>query len=650
MLFPSESLRNRIQAVADDAKSRGLPAAETARMLLQVSPDHPGVHQVLAHEALNAGNSEEGERLLWNALQVHPFGALAYASLGGLYRKDPQHEQLGQYLWKLALSAVAALEDVPDDIATLFQEGSGRDLDFHNPGTYRVLVQMAAGSLDELPANDRHRVLPYSVTIDLAQGAAEKLTPESWGNILASAEVCLPVWRAALRAWAIDETETNSNAVLFLIALCGEFAGPDFLDDLWELVALDSDEIFLHANWAVWRMAQRFPVETLARLRAAIPDAPLSVRCSMAEQLGLMSGEVEPALLELVNDFSSLPADGNAAYLLVAAADALAQTGHDGRAQALLVKYERLLDKEGRSWMRDTLESPEGFIPRIVGEGIPELDMEDICLSRVLVNDEEHDHEHYHDDEDDEEEFDEDSDEIVIEHPKPGRNDPCWCGSGQKYKKCHLQKDEEQERMAREGAEADNEDPVRTEAMSALLSTAERLHKRRDMIEAARQYFGDRAREDCMDEESEDFLLWYLFHFRPESTQRTAVEEHLRKYGASLSAEVREMLEAWRDARFGLFELAEARDDGLILKDVFEGGTVKVDGEAAVGQGQYMLARLETVGGTTIFAGDPLQVIDDELPRLLAFIDREIKMTGQTPAQFVQTNSHQLHRVVEGEE
>jgi len=23
-----------------------------------------------------------------------------------------------------------------------------------------------------------------------------------------------------------------------------------------------------------------------------------------------------------------------------------------------------------------------------------------------------------------------------------GRNDPCWCGSGKKYKKCHLEADE----------------------------------------------------------------------------------------------------------------------------------------------------------------------------------------------------------------
>jgi len=23
------------------------------------------------------------------------------------------------------------------------------------------------------------------------------------------------------------------------------------------------------------------------------------------------------------------------------------------------------------------------------------------------------------------------------EHEKTGRNDPCWCGSGKKFKKCH---------------------------------------------------------------------------------------------------------------------------------------------------------------------------------------------------------------------
>jgi len=35
---------------------------------------------------------------------------------------------------------------------------------------------------------------------------------------------------------------------------------------------------------------------------------------------------------------------------------------------------------------------------------------------------------------------------------KIGRNDPCHCGSGQKYKKCHLPTDEAAERAARAAA------------------------------------------------------------------------------------------------------------------------------------------------------------------------------------------------------
>ena len=34
---------------------------------------------------------------------------------------------------------------------------------------------------------------------------------------------------------------------------------------------------------------------------------------------------------------------------------------------------------------------------------------------------------------------------------KIGRNDPCWCGSGKKYKKCHEAFDEKMEAMKREG-------------------------------------------------------------------------------------------------------------------------------------------------------------------------------------------------------
>jgi hypothetical protein len=37
----------------------------------------------------------------------------------------------------------------------------------------------------------------------------------------------------------------------------------------------------------------------------------------------------------------------------------------------------------------------------------------------------------------------------------PGRNDPCYCGSGRKYKQCCLEKDEQAARAARAKAEAE---------------------------------------------------------------------------------------------------------------------------------------------------------------------------------------------------
>ena len=44
--------------------------------------------------------------------------------------------------------------------------------------------------------------------------------------------------------------------------------------------------------------------------------------------------------------------------------------------------------------------------------------------------------------------------------PKPGRNDPCHCGSGNKYKKCCLAKDEAAERDSLVKAQARREQPT----------------------------------------------------------------------------------------------------------------------------------------------------------------------------------------------
>src|SRR5207244_7867573 len=37
---------------------------------------------------------------------------------------------------------------------------------------------------------------------------------------------------------------------------------------------------------------------------------------------------------------------------------------------------------------------------------------------------------------------------ILVMNVRLGRNDPCHCGSGKKYKRCHLEQDEQRERDA----------------------------------------------------------------------------------------------------------------------------------------------------------------------------------------------------------
>jgi uncharacterized protein YecA (UPF0149 family) len=43
---------------------------------------------------------------------------------------------------------------------------------------------------------------------------------------------------------------------------------------------------------------------------------------------------------------------------------------------------------------------------------------------------------------------------------RPGRNEMCWCGSGRKYKKCHLPEDEKRNRLRAEAACARNCGPT----------------------------------------------------------------------------------------------------------------------------------------------------------------------------------------------
>jgi hypothetical protein len=59
--------------------------------------------------------------------------------------------------------------------------------------------------------------------------------------------------------------------------------------------------------------------------------------------------------------------------------------------------------------------------------------------------------------------------------PRPGRNEPCYCGSGKKYKHCHLPQDEAAAAEAR--AKAAAEAPAETPETAAVAPTSTRAPK-----------------------------------------------------------------------------------------------------------------------------------------------------------------------------
>lgn len=73
-----------------------------------------------------------------------------------------------------------------------------------------------------------------------------------------------------------------------IIAMLGEIGGPEMLEDLLELVTHSDQGIFLHANWAVWRLAQRFAAEALSIFRAAMREATMFRLCAIADHLSCM--------------------------------------------------------------------------------------------------------------------------------------------------------------------------------------------------------------------------------------------------------------------------------------------------------------------------------------------------------------------------
>ncbi len=197
---------------------------------------------------------------------------------------------------------------------------------------------------------------------------------------------------------------------------------------------------------------------------------------------------------------------------------------------------------------------------------------------------------------------------------KPGRNDPCPCGSGRKYKKCCM----------RASAPTTAEFVVRK-----MRSTENELTEQ--LIRHARRYYGDACMAeawdeftlwndwsmdpDSLEEFAPTFVPWFLFNWIPDNAERqgellpeTPVALHyLAHKGSRLAPFARRYIEAACAQPYSFFQVVSVEPgSGMLLRDVMlqrESSVVERAATEILRPGYIIYSRLVSLDGTTVMLG-----------------------------------------------
>jgi hypothetical protein len=207
---------------------------------------------------------------------------------------------------------------------------------------------------------------------------------------------------------------------------------------------------------------------------------------------------------------------------------------------------------------------------------------------------------------------------------KVGRNDPCPCGSGKKYKNCHLPIEEaarsEQLRVRR--------------ALDTLLPKV--IHAARDHGEgipaAFTRYWNGKYTPDQMAElddlegrGADRFLTWYAFDF-VQDDGRTLVEQLAAEPDRlELTAEEAQLLPSWAPVRLRPYA-ADSVQKGqtLHVRDLLDDTPYDVTDSAAsrrVLLGEVLVGHLLPAGNAFFIGGSAAHLTEDTREKLCQFMD-----------------------------
>jgi ribosomal protein S20 len=159
---------------------------------------------------------------------------------------------------------------------------------------------------------------------------------------------------------------------------------------------------------------------------------------------------------------------------------------------------------------------------------------------------------------------------MSLDKKTPGRNDPCPCGSGKKYKNCCLNRD--RTRRIRESAWRSDEQAT----LDKLLAFAQRPEWNPQYTVAFNLFwngtYGMVGLNVLDHEEVGRFLDWYLYDYRLEGSAKRLIELFAEETESRLLAAERERVRAWQSSYLSLYRITDPAEDGsLPVVDALQG-------------------------------------------------------------------------------
>lgn len=196
---------------------------------------------------------------------------------------------------------------------------------------------------------------------------------------------------------------------------------------------------------------------------------------------------------------------------------------------------------------------------------------------------------------------------------KIGRNDPCWCGSGRKYKDCHAPVDQAQRAELLRLRQA--QDTLIPKIIEAAESVPERFPLA--FTQFWNEEYGPEQMSELDDLEergAERFLTWFAFDFAPEGepTLITQLIQAAAADGFEVDEFEQRLLPTWASVHLRPYLVEEVRKgSGLLVRDLLNEQRYEVSDTAAakrMEQDEIMVGHLVPVGGKAMLT--PAEEVD----------------------------------------